>query len=259
MRVSVIVLASVLAFAASGCICEEGSGDVVEESRALPEFTRLRLDVPGRVTMVQGAATPLKIRTDDNLIEEISTSVKDGALVIDNPDIDCIDPSELEIQVSTEEIRGVTIDGSGDILLPEPIETDEVELAIDGSGTITAAMVRADDVKLDIDGSGEIDLAVDTPRLRSEIDGSGDFILDGVAADHTIVIDGSGEVIATALQTETTRIEIDGSGDCAVAADRDLEVRIDGSGDITYCGDPRLVESIDGSGSVRRASAASCR
>jgi hypothetical protein len=259
MRRSVTaVLSSALALFVAGCICEEGSGDLVEESRSMPEFQRLRVDVPGTVTMVQGAPAPLKIRTDDNLIDQVRTSVRDGALVIDTRSGDCIDPTELEIQVSSEEIRGLAIDGSGDIILPEPIDSDEVKLEIDGSGSISAALVRADEVKLEIDGSGEIDLSVDTLDLRSSIDGSGDIILDGTAVEHAIFIDGSGEIAATALQTEVTRVEVDGSGDCAVAADRDLEVRIDGSGEITYCGDPEIVRSIDGSGSVRRASAASC-
>jgi Putative auto-transporter adhesin, head GIN domain len=247
-----------LALSAAGC-CEPGSGDLVQETRQVDSFDRLSLDVPGTIRINQGPPGPLKITTDDNLIDEVVTRVKGDTLVIETEDDhDCIDPTELTVQVSSEEVRSLVIDGSGDVLLRGAFASDEVELAIDGSGSIAADDLRADRVSLAIDGSGDIDVAVDAAELRSRIDGSGEIRISGTAGEHAIGIDGSGDIDAIALATATTRIEIDGSGNCAVAADQVLEVQIDGSGAVSYCGDPRVDERIDGSGSVSEASRSRC-
>jgi hypothetical protein len=248
------------AFVLTAC-CEEGSGVVVQETRRVPSFRRVVLDVPGTVRLTQAPTGPLKLRTDDNLIENIRTRVEDDdTLVIDTDDEDCfcVDPTELEVLVSSEEIESLVIDGSGDIDLVGALETDEIELAIDGSGSIAAEQVAADRVALEIDGSGEIDMVVDAASIRSSIDGSGSLRLAGTAAEHVISIDGSGDIDAAALATATTRLDIDGSGECTVAADDQLDVTIDGSGEVAYCGEPRVTESIDGSGAVRRATPARC-
>jgi hypothetical protein len=259
-RIVGILISTALGLSLTAC-CEEGSGVVVQETRRVPNFRRVVLDVPGTVRLTQAPTGPLKLRTDDNLIENVRTRVEDDdTLVIDTDDEDCscVEPTELEVLVSSERVDSLVIDGSGDIDLVGTLEADEIELAIDGSGSIAAQQLSADRVALEIDGSGDIDMTVDAASISSTIDGSGNLRLAGTAAEHVISIDGSGDIDAAALATATTRLDIDGSGDCTVAADEQLEVTIDGSGEVAYCGEPRLTESIDGSGSVRRASPARC-
>jgi hypothetical protein len=241
----------------AGC-CREGSGELASETRSIEQFSRVSLDVPGTLRLVQGPATPLRLRTDDNLMDDLVTTVRDDTLVIKPNDGWCLEPSQLVVEVSTEEVRGLTIDGSGDVVLPKPIEAGDMSISIDGSGSIEAALIVADDVSIEIDGSGEVDANLEAGQVTTSIDGSGDLVLAGAAADHRISIDGSGDVEASALATERTSIEIDGSGGCAVSATDSLAISIDGSGDVAYCGDPRVNQSIDGSGSVRRASRADC-
>lgn len=260
MRVNVISTAAGLGIAlmASAC-CEEGSGVVVQESRTVPAFTRLTLDVPGTVHVSQGPTTPLKISTDDNLIDDVLTRIRgDGeTLAIETEDC-CVDPTELTVQVSTEDIAALVIEGSGDIVLRGAFEAGELSLSIDGSGAITAEQLVADDISLAIDGSGDMDLQVDAGTIRSSIDGSGGYRLSGSAGRHTISIEGSGEIAAAALQTATTIVDIDGSGDVIVAVDEQLDVSIEGSGEVAYCGRPQVTEEIDGSGGVSRAADGRC-
>jgi hypothetical protein len=259
MTTSARVIVAALAAVGLAACCEEGSGVMVEEIRPVGTWDRLVLDVPGRVRLVQGAPTPIRLRTDDNLMAQIQTRVRDGRLEVRTDDGQCVDPTQLTVEVSTEEIRGLAIDGDGAIVLPKPIEAGALALSIDGSGWIEADAITADEVTIDIDGSGDLDLQLDAARLETTIDGSGSILVAGTVGEHSVSIDGSGDVEATGLATGETRIEIDGSGDCAVAAEDVLVVSIDGSGDVAYCGDPDVTESIDGSGSVHRASGSSCR
>lgn len=255
IRLNVISTASALCLAliASGC-CEEGSGVVVQESRRVPPFRRLALDVPGTVQVTQGPAGPLKIQTDDNLIDDVLTRVRgDGdTLAIETEDC-CVDPTELTVQVSTEEMEGLVIEGSGDIVLRGAFEAAALSLDIDGSGDIVAERIIADDVSLSIDGSGDMNLDLEVGTLRTSIDGSGGTRLAGSAAEHIIRIEGSGDIDAASLATAVTEVDIDGSGGCVVSADERLDVSIDGSGEVAYCGQPQVSERIEGSGDVSRA------
>jgi hypothetical protein len=247
-----------LSLIASGC-CEEGSGVIVQESRRVPAFRRLTLDLPGTVLLSQGPTSPLKIRTDDNLIDDVLTRLRgdDDTLIIEAEDC-CVHPTELTVQVSTEELDSLVIDGSGDVVLRGPFEAGDLSLSIEGSGSIVAEELVADDMVLAIDGSGDMDLELDAGSLRSSIGGSGGYRLSGTAAEHAIRIEGSGDIDAAALQTAATSVDIDGSGDCIVSADERLDVSIEGSGEVAYCGRPQVSEAIDGSGEVSRAADDRC-
>ena len=239
----------------AGCICESGSGVLVTESRSIGSVDALRIDVPARVTLTDGKPGVLEITTDDNLIDLVTTDVRNGRLSIDTEDECCIEPTELSITLSAASVAAIHIGGSADVVIDQRLTAADVALSIDGSGSVrTNVPVVADGVELDIDGSGRMDLQVDVADLTSTIDGSGTHVLAGMATTHTIDVDGSGSVRAFELDTRATRVNIDGSGNCEVTATDELGVDIDGSGDVRYCGNPALQQRIDGSGSIATGS-----
>jgi hypothetical protein len=207
-----------------------GIAEVISETREVSSFHSIRLSVNGEVTVIQGKEQSLVLRADDDVIPRLRTRVKNGTLVISS--VGGIRRSaQLEIDIVMEEIKG---------------------LSISGSGTITVSdRIKADDVSLKISGSGDIFLELDASDINTKISGSGKINLSGTVKSHTIDISGSGDTKAFDLLTDTTTVKISGSGDCMVNVSENLDVKISGSGDVEYKGSPKVNFKGSGSGTVK--------
>lgn len=102
-------------------------------------------------------------------------------------------------------------------------------------------------------GSGDVDLKnLATDNLTVAMMGSGDFKANGGSAkNQTITISGSGNVEVADLIGESCTFAIKGSGDVTTNVNSSLQGNIMGSGNISYKGDPKNKQvDIMGSGEV---------
>jgi hypothetical protein len=109
-------------------------------------------------------------------------------------------------------------------------------------------------LEIALHGSGDIsanDLTSETVTIRSR--GSGDIDLEGKAEQLEISLHGSGDISARRLVTRDVYAEIHGSGDVSVYADSSFDGSVYGSGDIDIYGDPRdLSRHVTGSGDISK-------
>jgi hypothetical protein len=208
-----------------------GSGDVVSESRQERGFSRIDLDGGGKLYFSEANVYRVEIRTDDNLVDYIETSVSGGVLHIGAaPRGVVIRPTSLRYYVAAPVLAGIVIDGSGNFVAENTIHADSFVFEINGSG----------DVELDLEAS----------IANFLVDGSGDITLCGFAERVSWDLDGSGDFLAGNFQTLTALVDIDGSGNATVYATEALKVDIDGSGTVWYRGAPRVSKRVAGSGGV---------
>jgi hypothetical protein len=187
--------------------------------------------ISGNVFIEQGGSS-LRIEAEDNILPLLETSVENGVLVISSEK--CIRPQKtIKIYAGMEEVRSISLSGSGDI-----------------TGT---TLINSENLDLAVIGAGDIEMKVNTNSLKSLISGSGDILLKGNASSHEIEITGSGNVDAPELRTEVTRVNISGSGDAKVYADRGLDTNINGSGNVFYGGNPEeLSKRVSGIGKIEK-------
>ncbi len=211
----------------------DGDGKITTDTRNPGEFHSVDLEGAYDVTIVQGPASEVRIETDQNLFQNITTTIKNGVLTISSEGI--LRPTKnVAVTITSPNYNAVDIEGSSDVKASTPITSDNL--------------------KLDLEGSGSFNLEVHTQHLKSEIEGSGDIKLSGNANSHSVEIDGSGDLSAGNLAADTTKVEINGSGDASLNVQNRLDASIAGSGSVRYRGDVKDVHtSIEGSGSVDRA------
>lgn len=244
MKIKLIILSTVWILSGiftSGCIvidlngCSaqrvKGSGNVISESRQLPEFREIRLEGQGKVALTQGNQSSLEVTTDDNILPFIETEVKNGKLVISREKGKNLRPTKLNFTITVKDLEGISIAGSGDVSCNNKLVSDDFYAKISGSGDIT--------------------LSVDTAHLESDISGSGSIYLSGSANSYDATITGSGDVDAFDLRARESSVVITGSGNCRVSIADKLRAKITGSGDVLYKGHPQVNKTITGSGSVK--------
>ncbi len=211
-----------------------------DQTRKVDSFNEISLRIGANVYLEQGNKQKLEIKAKPSTLEEIITEVKDGKLIIRFPNKkyfwSTFQPGDITIYITTPDIIGLAVSGSGDIIAEDEIRSKEIDLAVSGSGNIKLSELLAERVKCTISGSGNIMVAGKS-----------------TAQDLGIAISGSGNFKGLDYSADDVSIKISGSGNAGIEAKNNLYIRLAGSGNVTYKGKPSVDQAITGSGSVRSA------
>ena len=202
-----------------------------KEDRDVSSFTGVSLGISGDLYLTQGSPQKVVVQAESNL-DEIETEVNAGVLRIKTDNWNS-KIKGVKIWITMPEVESLNVSGSGDILAETPINADELELKVSGSGTIKINELKG----------GEIGAA---------ISGSGDLKLAGSADEMELRISGSGNVYAERLEVNECGIKISGSGSCKIDVTGELDASISGSGRVTYYSNPQIDARVSGSGKVRK-------
>jgi hypothetical protein len=227
-------LACQVSFGDFGIRSVRGSGDLVEESRVVNDFTQVEFAAVGNLKIDFGSRPALTIEAEDNLVPLFITEVRGETLHIELKNGTTIVPTEsINISLTVVDLERLSVSGAGD-----------VDLAETKSGSF----------RLSISGAGNVDVAgLEAERLNVGISGAGDLRIDqGQVEDQEISISGAGNYAARDLKSDRTEIQLSGLGSATVWATEVLDVSISGAGSVRYAGDPSVDMNISGIGSVNR-------
>lgn len=209
----------------------DGSGHVIDDTRAVTPFRRVVVNGPVDVHLKHTGAEKAIVHADDNIAPLIEVRVEGDKLVVQTKkDASYRTRTTVSVTVEFKQLDAVQLNGSGDVDADD-IKAGIFEGAVRGSGNLKLAKLDADTVAVSLAGSG-------------------DFSARGRADKAGFNIDGSGDIDARGLQARTVAVRIAGSGDAVVCASEVLQVRIAGSGDVRYCGSPRVEKQVKGTGDV---------
>jgi autotransporter translocation and assembly factor TamB len=228
-----------LAFGVSSCIididddspggCVKADGPVTSEILELSRIEGIDLGIPATVFISQGDEQMVEVEAQDDVIDQIETTVRAGIWKIEYDR--CVkNESSIRIYITVKELTSIAISGSGEI--------------------ISQTQLVVDDLDVSIEGSGDIDLELQADDIDANIEGSGSIRFDGIADALNINITGSGDFQCFNLEARKASVNISGSGDAELFVTEQLDVNITGSGDVFYKGGPSLNVSVSGSGGV---------
>jgi hypothetical protein len=203
-----------------------------EEVRKLETFSGIGISISADVFYTPGNNHEIRIEGDDRDVDDLITEVRDGFLQVKYPPSWNIRRSKLTIYISSKELEAVKISGSARFEAATPVSSDEMELAMSGSGNMLFEKLVCDEASVKISGSGDIQL------------------LNGSADELDARISGSGKLNAETFEVNEFSAGISGSGSARITVKEDLESRISGSGKVYYHGTPRINSTSSGSGKV---------
>lgn len=225
-----------------------GSKRLVTKKISVDDFDRIVVQGSCKVVFTQKTGEPrAEIYGSDNLVDIMNVKVKDDCLIVSYKkgySFVMNDGAKLELRVWAEAPDGVTLNGSGDVIFKNGIQTRDIDLVVNGSGDIEASKMKCNELKLTVNGSGDIDLeGIKATTVHASVNGSGDIELKGQCTEGYFSVNGSGDLTATSLKTHIANTSVSGSGDITCHVTDKLSARISGSGDIGYKGRPNIVKS----------------
>jgi hypothetical protein len=232
--IKIVLFACILVTSTTACFKRnrwgiKGQGSNATETRNAKNFDRIDLSIEADVNYTQDSVFLVEVNAQPNILEVVTTDVANGELNICTKR-ELWDHNRIRITVHSPDLHGVSISGSGNIMVQNSLNTNNISLNISGSGNIGVPSITATAITAKVSGSGNVD-------LRGGITKSEDFL-----------ISGSGNMNADYLFTSFNTSKISGSGSLSVNVSEQLDVIISGSGDVRYRGKPAITTSISGSG-----------
>jgi hypothetical protein len=156
------------------------------EPRSVPAFHAVELAGTLEVEISVGKAQTVQVSGEADLLNKVSTAVKDGVLVVDTPH-DLRRRHHLHVAVTMPELSAVSLSGTGDMKI-SGVASERFAISLSGTGQLTVKGSTSS-LRVDVGGTGEIaarDLTAKTARV--DVSGTGSatvHVTDSLEADVT--------------------------------------------------------------------------
>ena len=201
--------------------------DMVTETRHLKDFERIEVNGSPTVYYTQADSFSVVVKAPEDVIDEILTEKEGSTLIVRNRgkmgmvNVSFNDGADMSIYVTSPDLTSVRLNGSGDFVSRELIDTDNMEFVLRGSGDIDVQDVVCDRCRVEVVGSGDLDVK----NLESR--------------NVSVTLVGSGDIDLNLHRVNDTNIGLRGSGDINVNFNNDcgsVDCQLNGSGDINLSG-----------------------
>ena len=187
-----------------------GSGVAATQARPLGPFTAVELAGSNNVSVQVGAPQSVVVHADDNLVDNVLTTVRSGTLVIETTG-SFSTRAPMRVSVVVPKLMSVSLSGSGNVTI-DGVDSPSFTASLPGSGTMLVA--------------GRTD------HLEASLPGSGQMIMHGlIARTAEVQLSGSGNIHVFA--TDSLDAELSGSGSIMYAGNPPhVTPRVTGSGTV---------------------------
>lgn len=139
-------------------------------------------------------------------------------------------PAVIELTART--LRSARLIGGGRLELG-PIGNMDLDLVVQGSGSLSAPQLTVDNLSLGLVGSGRLEVGGRAEILRAEVQGTGDLDASALRAESATIIAGTAGAIAVGVTEEAT-VTSSGIGEVHVIGTENCTVR-GPSADLVRC------------------------
>ncbi|PCJ98743.1 MAG: DUF2807 domain-containing protein [Flavobacteriaceae bacterium] len=203
-----------------------GSGNVVSITRTTDDYDGL--DVGGffDIELVAGEEGNITLNGEDNILEQITTEVRNGILTIKPM-------KNRNLRPSVKSGVSITI----------PVEAID-ELKISGAGKfVSKKILKARNLKIRVSGSRNVTLGLESESLMLRISGSNNVQLKGTAQDLDVHSSGSSNCRGYELEVDYASFQMSGSSNVEITVHESLSARTSGSSNVRYRGSPSRIQS----------------
>lgn len=249
---------------------ETGSGKIVTKEIAVQPFSILQASRSVNVTLV-ASGDKIRIKADDNLIDHVVVTQKNGTLNISiTPDTQ-IRKAHIEVIVPTDGRIGlVKASSSADITSEVTLTGDVVTLEASSSADIIAAVKARDcqiaamssaDIKAGVSAqtcgikassSADVTATLVVEKCEITASSSADITLSGQADECYAECSSSSDLSASKFIVGIYDISVSSSADTGIHCTKRLTARASSSGSIDYTGDCEFERHTSSRGSISK-------
>jgi|SRR5688572_7849817 len=187
----------------------DGSGTIKTEPRSVSGFTDVEVHGSAKLVVEQGDTESLSVTADDNLLQHISSEVKDSKLTI-GPRVSVSPTEQILYKLSVKKLDSIGV--SGDV-------------------SVDAAGIRTDSLSVGISGAGNMVISGEAAEQKLSISGVGNYKGENFKTVETsIAISGSGNAVVAA--SKRLDVQVSGSANVQYIGNPEITKSVSGVGTV---------------------------
>lgn len=231
-----------------------GSGNVIDETRTVADFTKIDVGAGIQVRVDAGPRSALGVRGEDNILPHVRTEVRNGTLVIGfERDFSVRTHAPVQVVLSMPALDGLSASGGSRLDVSTPTR-DSLSIASSGGAHVhIAAAVRPR--ALAIEASGGSDVTVDgvsTGAANISASGAATITLAGQASELVLEYSGASELRASKMRVESLEVEGSGGGVASVHVAASVRGTLSGGTQLNVGPEAQVDVDTSGGATVRR-------
>jgi len=204
-----------------GVMAQNGNKNVISQTRDIATFNGIKVSGVFKVIFTQGEPQSVKIETDENLMNKISTEVTGGILELVGTKGSVNNPSKMIVYITARQLKSLDMSGA--------------------SKFTTTNKIIAQELKLELSGISAATLTADVVNVKCEISGVSKLDLQGSGYQLTADISGTAKLLASKFEVKEVVINTSGVGSAIVNAIKSVSLEASGASKIKYIAHDNLV------------------
>jgi Holliday junction resolvase len=204
-----------------------GNGNVVEETRAVDNFSKIKTSKGANVYISQGDVEKVVVKADENIVDFIRTEVEDGVLIITN----------------TRPIRNAT---SNKVYVT--VKEIEKISAFAGSNVYSETQLKNNRLELSSSAGSNIKLDLSTREIKVSASAGANVYLKGETENFEASASAGSNIKAEGLKTKKCQAKVNSGENVYITVTDVLDARASSGGNIFYCGNPKNQDISSSSG-----------
>lgn len=211
----------------NGINCVKGSGNMINDTRELPEFSEVSVSNGAHVYLEKGIGATARVEAEDNIMEFVKTEIRGDELHV-YLDRCTINSKPVNVYVTFENIDSLEVQTAGRI--------------------IGNSIIKSEDIKISSSSAGNIDVEVEAIDLTLESSTVGSITVKGKTDKLYADASSSGKINAFELVAEDVYATVSSAGIAQVYASDKFNADASSGGKVQYKGNPPEVEVDSSSG-----------
>lgn len=272
--IAVLLLSAIISvgsciYTIAGARTLKGSGKLITQTVAAPSFDKVKASRSVTVIITDKVSDKLLIEADDNIMQYVTTEVKDSELKISiDKSIDRFDRVSVTVSVPANgHIRSLQASSAANIVTEVALSADEFELDASSAAKITAmvtarectidassaariiATVTSDECKIDASSASDIEADVTTSHCLADASSAAKIQLTGSAQNSTVEISSAASYRAPEFTVANYTIAASSGSNASILCTKELNASASSGASIRHAG--------EGTGNIRTSSGGS--
>lgn len=209
----------------------KGNSDVTTQERQVPAFEAIKVGCAINLYVSQGDKQIVKVVTDENLQDRITTKVTNGILSLSCDNIK--DASKMNVYVTAVNLSKIDASGASKVTGETVLKSDVFGLYTSGAAK-TTLNIETGTFNNETSGAANNVISLKAKTVNTEVSGAGNLSLKGSAENHKTEVSGAGSLKALEFITDNTDANVSGAGNAKIMARKLLKADLSGVGNITY-------------------------
>jgi hypothetical protein len=191
----------------------KGNGNIIKEYRSVQDFQELEAGGVFHIYYTPADSFSVFVETDENLMPEIKTKVKNGRLKLSTQG-DISNITKLNVYISAPFLSALDMSGA--------------------SSFKTTKMMKSNILNLDFSGASNGKMDLNCKTLEADISGAATLILCGESRTMNIEASGASKLKCEKLKSDIARINASGASEVSVTVQKQINIEASGAAQVHY-------------------------